>query len=351
MSDLWHEAGADHDFEAREASLARADAEMLPILSFLFESRTPRELEHRLAFAATRIERVSDVSGVPVDELEESARRRYALLKEALPEGTDPVTPVLQAGQSFGSGPAEGYEHDEGPDFSHGYSEIPQGAPGGPDPQVVSPENLKQPNQPVQEATASLCRCGSLLTKKGKCRTCRSKIANCMCHSAAVRTTDTTSGSPPSGAPMSGAPGSSAGAASGGMGAAGNLDVTPAQSVTASRDPVALQVTAIAHSVQASNPMLTESECRRVARRVVGGYLQRQGDLASGVMSDQPWAPGPGGSGDGSSGASDGSSGGSMLQHGLEWQGLKSMTRGSGGGGAAAEGGSLLGEAAELAAL
>src|SRR6266705_1145539 len=43
MSDLWHEASASHDLEAREAASARADAEMLPILSFLFQSATPRE--------------------------------------------------------------------------------------------------------------------------------------------------------------------------------------------------------------------------------------------------------------------------------------------------------------------
>ena len=102
--------------------------------AFLFQSQTPRELEHRLAFAATRIERVADATGVPAADLEEAARRRYALLKEALPEGVDPVDEIMHPNQGFGSGPAQGYEHDEGPDFSHGYSEVPQGAPGGPDP-------------------------------------------------------------------------------------------------------------------------------------------------------------------------------------------------------------------------
>ena len=100
--------------------------------------------------------------------------------------------------------------------------------------------------------------------------------------------------------------------------------------------------------------MLTESECRRVARRVVGGYLRHTADLASGVMSDQPWAPGPGGGGDGSSGPRYGGSG-NMVEHGLEWRGLKGMMPGGGaagaGAGEAAGGAAELGEVAELAAL
>jgi hypothetical protein len=128
------------------------------------------------------------------------------------------------------------------------------------------------------------------------------------------------------------------------------LDLTPAQDVTAARrDPVRRQVEAIAASVAASNPQLPASECRRVARRVVGGYL-RQADMASSVMSDEPWAGSPGSAGSGSGGSGDGGDGGGgMLQHHLEWQGLKSMMPGGDGGGAGAAG--ELGEAAELAAL
>jgi len=131
-----------------------------------------------------------------------------------------------------------------------------------------------------------------------------------------------------------------------GAGAGGQYDLTPAQDVTAARrrpDPVRRQVEAIAASVQASNPYLSGSECRRVARRVVGTYLSRQADMAGSVLSDEPWrdaGPQPSGGGGG-----DGGDGG-MLQHGLEWRGLKSMMPG-GGAGAAGE----LGEAAELAAL
>lgn len=371
MSDLWVEASADHELEAREASLDRADAEMMPVYAFLFQSRSARELEHRLAFAGTRLEHIAAACGLEPGELEDTARRRYALLREALEEGQDPVAPVLQAGQGYGSGPERGYEHEEGPDFAGGYSEVPAGAPGGPAPQVVTPQAPEIP-APLMQSTGALCRCGSKLTKKsGKCKTCREQPGACACMS----TTAVTSGSPPSGPPLSNAgggpqlPAGTGGAAStpdgmrpgglqgstqqapggtgtqGGTGAAG-VDVTPAQDVraTARRDPVARQVEAVAVTVQASNPYLAASECRRVARRVVGTYL-RQADMASGVMSDEPWADSPGAR---PSGGGDSGGGGNALQHGLEWKGLKSMMP---GGGAAAGAGEAAGIGAELAEL
>lgn len=366
MSDLWHEASADHDLEAREASLDRADAEMMPVYSFLFQSRSGRELEHRLAFAGERIERIAASCGLPPGELEETARRRYALLREALEEGQDPVAPVLQAGQGFGSGPAQGYEHEEGPDFAGSYSEVPQGAPGGPVPQVVTPQAPEIPAPEVQ-ATAGLCRCGSRLTRKaGKCKACRELPGECMCRMA-----DITSGSPPSGAPLSGSPSLPAGvggqastpdgmapgglqsgqAASAGTSARGGSGpgLQPAQDVTAARrDPVRRQVEAVAVSVQASNPYLAPAECRRVARRVVGSYL-RQADLTSGVMSDEPWAPSAGtNAGGDETGGGGGGHGMGLGEYGL---GKALVNKIPGGGGGAAAGAGMLGEAAELAVL
>jgi hypothetical protein len=140
-----------------------------------------------------------------------------------------------------------------------------------------------------------------------------------------------------------------AGTSRGGAGQAGtSYDLTPAQDVTAARrDPVRRQVEAIAASVAASNPQLPASECRRVARRVVGGYLRRA-DLASSVMSDEPWADSSGSAGSGSGGSGDG---GGAIQHGLEWRGLRSMMPGGGGAGAAAGAGEDLAGVAELAAL
>lgn len=363
MTDLWAEASADHELEAREAALDRAEAEMQPVWPFLFLSRTARELEHRLAFAGERIERIAAACGLPAAELEDTARRRYALLKEALPEGVDPVAPVLQAGQGFGSGPAQGYEHAEGPDYSGGYSEVPQGAPGGPPPQVVTPQapETPEPQQPVQTA-ASLCRCGSKLTKKsGRCKSCREQPGACQCMS----TTAVTSGSPPSGPPLSNSSGAGSGAQVAGVGgqtstpdgmrpgglqpgsqAAGGTDLTPAQDVTAARrDPVARQVEAVAVSIRATNPYLQPSECRRVARRVVGSYL-RQADLASSVMSDEPWAASPGAQPP----AEGGGDGGHGMGLGAGMMG-KELIKKLPGPGAAAGAAGMLGEAAELAVL
>lgn len=359
MSDMWVEASADHELEAREASLDRADAEMMPVYAFLFQSRTARELEHRLAFAAERIERVAAACGLPAAELEDTARRRYALLKEALPEGVDPVTPVLQAGQGFGSGAEQPIEHNEGPDFSHSYAEVPLGPLGGPPPNVVTPQEPEIPS-PLAGQTASLCRCGSRLTKKsGKCKACREQPGACQC----MRATALTSGSPPSGPPLSNASGAGAGAQVAGVGgqaptpdgmtpaglqqgtrAAGGADLTPAQDVTAARrDPVARQVEAVATTVQASNPYLQPSECRRVARRVVGSYL-RQADMASSVMSDEPWKDSPGAQSQGDGG------GHTVPVPGLYGAGKDLLGKIPGGGGAAA-GAGMLGEAAELAVL
>jgi hypothetical protein len=372
VSDMWHEASADHDLEAREASLAQAEAQMLDVWPFLFQARSGREFAHRLAFAGERLERIAAACGLPPGELEETARRRYALLKEALPEGTDPVAPVLQAGQSFGSGPAEGYEHDEGPDFSHGYSEIPAGPLGGPDPAVTGvPEPAMAGQQPAPGTTAG--KKGDPFggkqappfgkgkkKKKGKGK------------KEAARTAQVTSGPVPvTGMPPTGAGGQMMPAGTGagamtspdGMSAGGSLpgaqrpsgtpaaqpgtagtayDLTPAQDVTAARrDPVRRQVEAVAASVAASNPQLPASECRRVARRVVGSYL-RQADMASSVMSDEPWAGSPGSSGDG-----DGGGGGmsGMEEYGLGRQLINKLP--GGGAGAAGE----LAEGAELAAL
>ena len=374
MSDLWHEASADHELEAHEASLAIADAEMMPVYSFLFQSRSPRELEHRLAFAEGRLAHIAARCGLEPGELEDTARRRYALLREALPgertdvRSDDVIEPMLQSGQSFGSGPEKPDEHREGPDFSHGYSEIPQGQLGGPAPQVVTPQAPEIPPG-FPGATASLCRCGSRLTKKsGKCRACRELPGACLC-----RTAITSGGTPVTGMPNTGAggpmmpagagggtatpDGTAAGGllpgaqtAAGGMtaqpGQAGSgYDLTPAQPVTAGRDPVARQVAAVAASVAASNPQLPAAECRRVARKVVGSYL-RQADLAGSVLRDEPMsAPGPGSE----SGTDSGSGGlGGMAEYGLGKALIKKLP---GAGGAAAGGAEALIGAAELAAL
>jgi hypothetical protein len=113
--------------------------------------------------------------------------------------------------------------------------------------------------------------------------------------------------------------------------------------VTSSRDPVRMQVLAVAQSVQATNPWLPREECLRVARKTVGRYFRTAGtDSTPAILHDQ--APQQSGGGGGNGGG-----GGGMIEHMLEGQGLRSMLPGGGGGGAAAAGG--LADLAEVAAL
>lgn len=343
MTDLWYEASADQDAITREAALAQAEASMLPVWPFLFEAASGRELEHRLAFAGRRLEHIAAQCGMDPGELHDMARRRFALLQEArmrrqaLPEGQDPLGWVPD-GSGFGSGPQKPDQHDEGPDFSGDYAEVPQGAPLGPDPQITAPR-FETPGA-VSEATAarlpkSQCKCGCKLTGKGKCRGCKDAPGNCSCGPDAacggMEGAQKTAGLLRSAAPQVPGSGTGAGAYStapaglsqgtsspdgvtpGGLltstsrapvsappsgtqasGTAAGYDLTPAQDVTASRrtaqrDPVYDQVKSVAASVAASNPHLPPSECRRIARRVVGGYLLKQADLTNSVLHDAPW--------------------------------------------------------------
>ena len=299
--DLWTEASFDHDAIARQAALDGADAGLRGMFPFLAAARSEVELGHRLALADERLTAIALQHGLDPAEVAAMARRRWALYREALNEGVDPLQVVVQDSQASG-GPEKPDEHDQGPDFSHGYSEIPQGAPGCPAPNVVTPVPPQQ--GPVQEATGARqagcpsCSCGR--SKKGKCKGCK-QANGCSCGS---------------------------GAPCGGMQA------------HASADPVRRQVLAVTASIRATNPALDEAEAGRIARRVVGRYLTA--DLDSSVMSDSPWSGSQHGGGD---------HGGNMAEHMLEGQGLRSMMPGGGGAGAgAAEGaGAAIEEAAPLA--
>lgn len=383
MTDLWTEASLDHDEMARTAAMARADAELQDVLPFLLLARSAQEYQHRRALAERRLEAIALRHGVDPAEVLERADAHFALYAEAmlqrmaLPEGENPLAWVPNPG---GGSPAEGYEHDEAADFSHGYSEIPQGAPGGPDPAVTVPK-VEKP-APVQEAagakknvsrteqfrqdtaramgTDKCPTCGLGLTKGGKCKGCKQKNG-CTCGNTrtgslrrqadvgdptnylATLPPDTGTGqgsvdlnTQPQGASLP-AGGSSA-----------NMDpiVPPGiGQVTSSADPVHRQVISVAASIAAANPGLDESECRRVARKVVGRYLTA--DLTSEQVSGTGFEQGHGGGGSGGDGG-----GGGMFGHYLEGRGIMSMLPG-GGGGAAAEGGGAAGVAdlAELAAL
>jgi hypothetical protein len=98
----------------------------------------------------------------------------------------------------------------------------------------------------------------------------------------------------------------------------------------------------LAPSIALSLPGLSQSECRRVARRVVGSFLH-QADVAGSVIGDQPIGEDDGGEGGG---------GGSMTgwEKYRATQGLIGKLPGGGEAGAAGAAGEL-GEVAELAAL
>lgn len=394
MSELWYEASADQEAIAREGALAQAEAHLAPVWPFLFEARSDSEFEHRLAFAGHRLSYVAAHSGLSEAEVADIAWRRFALVQEArlerqaLPEGQDPLAWVPDGGGS-GSGPEKLDEHEEVVSYAGGYSEVPQGAPGGPSPQVTAPR--AEPPAPVSEATAARlpkgqCKCGCKLSRKGKCHGCKDAPGSCSCGpdaacggmegagKTAARRLALAPSSPPSSQAMLPAGTGTGSVSPDGVPAGGSLltstsrapvaapavgtqqssstagyDLTPSQDVTASRrvarlDPVHAQVKAVAASVAAANPHLPPSECRRIARQVVGGYLLRSADLTNSVVHDAPLND------PSSSGGSGGSGGGGGFGEYMLGRQLLNKLPGLGGGGGEA-GGEAAGGAAEVAEL
>jgi hypothetical protein len=320
--DLWEAATEDGGSLRREAALASAGAELDAVMPFLLASRSGQEFEHRIAMARGSLSAIAASCDVPEDDLVATARRRFELLREAYAEGVDPVIalePLLNGG-GYGQGPEKPDEHDEGPDFSHGYSEVPAGPPGGPNPQVTS---VRPPSTgPVQEATGARRRTDSWM----RYADASSQIPEPAPYQPMPLDTGTGSGSLDTGvaSPQT-------------MGMPASL---PVGSPTASRDPVRRRVTAVARVIASANPQLLPSECARISRIVVGRYL-READLDSSVEDNQPLG---GGSGD--SGGSSGGGGGGLgttVEHGLAWKGLSGMMPGGEAAGAAAGG-----EGAEL---
>lgn len=324
MSDeLWAGASEDHENMTRQAALALADAELEAVMPFLLASRSPAEFAHRSAIAQEPVRAIADRCGLEESDLMAVARRRYELCRQALQEGQDPLAEVVRDSQGggYGSGPEKPDEHDEGPDFSHGYSEVPAGPPGGPNPQVV--QVRPEAPGPVQEATGSRKQAdaGSMMTPS------YAQPAAPGTGAASSMPSSSVAGMTP-GAPASGPAGEN----------------TPVMSpetsqVTSSRDPVRRRVMAVTAAIHETNPHLPDAECERVARQVVGRYLQA--DLAGSVMNDEPVESGEHGGGEGG-----GHPGGGMAEHMLEGQGLRSMLPGGGAGAAG-----LMGDAAELAVL
>jgi hypothetical protein len=253
--DLWTEASADHESLARQAALACAEAEFNGVFPFLAAARSQGEYAQRRALAEENLRLIAQRHGVGLAELLKLADRRYALLIEALTEGQDPLEWVPDGG-GYGSGPEKPLEHDEGVDYSGGYSEVPQGAPGGPDPRVVATggrhriegrhRKAADATDMVSDQTDTGLGAGSVDTGTGPA--------------------DPTL---PAGMPNSATP-----------------QPSPIGQVTSAADPVRRQVMAVTASITAANPGLDEAEAGRLARKVVGRYLHA--DLDSSVVSNDP---------------------------------------------------------------
>jgi hypothetical protein len=304
--DLWEAAAEDGGSLRREAALSAAGAELETVMPFLLAARSGQEFEHRAAMARGSLSAIAASCDVPEADLVATARRRFELLREAYAEGVDPVIalePLLNGG-GYGQGPEKPDEHDEGPDFSHGYSEVPAGPPGGPDPQVTRP---RPPSSgPVQEATGRMRRHADA----------SSQVPMPAFYAPPSLDTGTGSGSLDTGVASPETLG---------------MDTSlPVGSPTASRDPVRRKVASVARVIARANPGIPASECERMGRIVVGRYL-READLDGSVENNEP----VGDDGSGSSGGSGGSGGGGV-SHMLEGQGLRSMIPGLGGGGEAA---------------
>jgi hypothetical protein len=332
--DLWATASEDCEGLARQAALARADAELESVMPFLLASRSPDEFEHRAALAGEPLTVIAARNDLYLGDLVTIARRRYELYREALMEGTDPVTqlePLLNGG-GYGQGPERPDSHTEGPDFSGGYSEVPAGVPGGPDPQVTVPR--QEAAGPVSQATGSLRRRadaseGSMMTMP-----------------YTPPDLGTGNGSVDIGTPAP-ATGGMTPSIPAGMPGGSVAPVGDQQQVTSSRDPVRSRVQRATAMIAEANPGLPAAECERLGRRVVARYL-READLTDSVMSN---GPSSGSSGDGGSSGGGGGGGTGLAGHMLEGQGLRSMIPGLGGGGGAAAAGEGAAAGAELAEL
>jgi hypothetical protein len=342
MDDLWEAASGDHEHFAREAAVARADAEMATVFPFLLAARTPEEFAHRSALMGEQFELIAARNGVDYDDLAATARRRYELYREALMEGEDPLIslePLLNGG-GYGQGPEEPLEHDEGPDFSHGYSEVPMGNLSGPDPAVTRPR--QEAAGPVSQATGSLRRQAS--DDPGSSMMSPYTPPNLGLGSGSVDTgvpggesSDTLTPSVPAGV-----------AGGGGTAPVGTQTSHPGVTSTASADPVRSKVLSVTAVIARANPGLPAAECERLGRKVVARFL-READLNDSAISNGPMTGG-GQSGEGGGG------GGSFGDKVLEGQGLRSMMKGNGGGGGGGAAGAEeavgdIGDVAELAAL
>jgi hypothetical protein len=347
VTTLWDEASLDHEQLAREAALDRVTAELNAVMPFLLAARGPQEYAHRRALAESRLEAIALRHGISPDQVLEMADRHFALYREALTDGQDPVQEMVQSTRGYGTGPERPDSHTTGPDFSSSYSEVPQGAPGGPDPRVVTPDfpgpgdDLGSGEEGRESSSARAAR--KIAKRQRRIAALRAQADSSDYLSQTPPDLGTGMGSQDMGVAgeQQGPPSIAAGGGGGNNMPAGVPYSPPSiGQVTSGRDPVHQQIIAVAASVRASNPWLPQAECRRIARQTVGRYFTAGTDWTNNEVHDgPPVQTGGGGKGGG---------GGSMLDSMMEGQGLKSMIPGMGGGAGAAGGAA---EVAELAAL
>lgn len=346
---MWTEASLDHEVMAREAALDRATAELHDgVLPFLLAARSDAEYEQRVLLAGDRLTAIAFACGIEPGEIRQVADRYYAIRHEALMEGQDPVLNTVNSTPAgYGQGPEKPVKHDEGPDFSHGYSEVPQGAPGGPDPRVVTPQ-FPGPGDQLGSGEQGTEGAGPKTGRKKHRKAARlrrqAEAGDYLTQTPPDLGTGMGSTDVGLAGEAQGPPSVPAGSAAANMPAGVPFTPPSVGRVTSSLDPVHSQVLAVTASVRASNPWLDEGECRRIARQAVGRYLRTADtDWSPSIVRDAPPVQ--------TGGHGGGGGGGNPLGHMLEGQGLRSMLPGMGGGAAAGgEAGGAM-EVAELAAL
>jgi hypothetical protein len=223
----------------------------------------------------------------PTDEGEDDGDvEKEARRKVALPEGMDPVLPMVSQSPQ-GAGQAEKYdEHSVDSDFSGGYSEVPAGPPG-----VGPAQNPYVPNQqtamrrhalggagePVTDSGPRVGQDGSLTTSPiGQEPIQTSQEAPSPLEPPAMSMELPLTTKPrvmPDGAPpqsvdpnaMSQMPGM--GVPAPGAGMAPTAD-------TGAADPIASKIDQVAASVRVSNPGMSVTASRKVARKVVAKHYR-----------------------------------------------------------------------------
>lgn len=236
-----------------------------------------------------------------------NSKRKYAL-----PDGVDPLEWVRSIMPGQGQ-PEKPDSHTTEFDGSGGYSEVPAGPlPGGPNPNVVVPEDLRpqEDGWPVPQNKALHGGEATIPAQtQGRTQARRQRRTAQGTDPSQMAPGDPLAGMPGAGGMSSNPagvspdmnvdsgpmttkprqmPGGGGGGADPSMG--GSMDDTGAVSDTnnpqpnglgatsSTGDPVADQVNRVAARVRQDNPTLDEQSCRRVARKVVAAYLTKRAD-------------------------------------------------------------------------